>query len=40
MKNNADNGFEVARVMFAAAACIIVAWAAIGHTIHLLMEVL
>ena len=40
MKNNAANGFEVARVMFAAAAGVIVAWAAIGHTIHLRMEVL
>lgn len=40
MKNNADNGFDVARVMFAAAGVVIVAWAAIGSTVHLLMEVL
>lgn len=38
MKNNAANGFEVARVMFAAAGVVIVAWAAIGSTVHLLME--
>ena len=39
MKNNAANGFEVARVMFAAAALVIVAWAAIGATIHLIAEI-
>lgn len=40
MKNNAANGFEVARVMFAAAALVIVVWAVIGSTVHLLMEAL
>lgn len=40
MKNTAANGFEVARVMFAAAAGVIVVWAVIGSTVHLLMEVL
>lgn len=40
MKNNAENGFEVAGVMFAAAGVVIIAWAVIGSTVHLLMEVL
>ena len=40
MKNNAANGFEVARVMFAAALAVIVAWAAIGWAIHLIAEAL
>ena len=40
MKNNAANGFEVAGVMFAAALAVVVAWAAIGSTVHLLMEVM
>ena len=39
MKNEA-NGFEVACVMFAAALAVIIAWAVIGSTVHLLMEVL
>lgn len=39
MKNNAANGFDVARVMFAAAGVVIVAWAAIGATIHLIAEI-
>ena len=39
MNNNAANGFEVAGVMFAAALAVIVAWAVIGATIHLIAEI-
>ena len=40
LKGNEANGFEVAGVMFAAALAVIVAWAVVGSTVHLLMEVM